>query len=337
MDPLREEAGKLARVWAHHEAEWLRDYLVADVEDPRLNVQSILTRHFLVYALAGERFAEMMEQELRFAAAMNWVLKLAKRYTAEDLAIVRYGIEQGADNAEGMEIPEYILRTFQSLPAPANGLMVPNYIASALDGTSPAPRAPNLHQPTLDLFGDLWSQVLGGEQAGNLAVLEAACGSANDYRYLVRHGIARLIDYTGFDLCEKNVLNARALFPQTRFAVGNAFDLEMPDKAFDICFVHDLFEHLSVEAMEAAVRELCRVTRRGICAGFFSMEEMPEHIVRPVGEYHWNTLSMARMRSLFSAQGFTSRAMHIGSLMEQRLGCGETHNPNAYTFFLWAE
>jgi SAM-dependent methyltransferase len=337
MDPLQEEAGKLARSWAKHEAAWLRDYLVADVEDPRLNVQSILSRHFLVYGLAGERFAELMEQELRFAAAMNWVLKLARRYTAEDLAIVRYGLEHGADNAEGIQIPEYILRIFQSLAALADGLTVPNYITSALDGTSPAPGAPNLHQPTLDLFGNLWSQILAGEQAARLPVLEPACGSANDYRFLVRYGIGRLIDYTGLDLCEKNVLNARALFPQTRFAAGNAFDLKSPDKVFDLCFVHDLFEHLSVDATEAAVRELCRVTRRGMCVGFFSMEEMPDHIVRPVGEYHWNTLSMSRMRRLFSAHGFTAKVMHIGSLLEQRMGCGETHNPNAYTFFLWAQ
>ena len=44
---LQEESDKLARSWMQHDAGMLRDYLVAGVEDPRLNVQSVLSRHFL--------------------------------------------------------------------------------------------------------------------------------------------------------------------------------------------------------------------------------------------------------------------------------------------------
>jgi len=62
-----------------HDAAWLEDYLVASVEDPRLNLQSILTRHFLVTALTGDRFVALMEQEYRFAAAMNWLKTFAER------------------------------------------------------------------------------------------------------------------------------------------------------------------------------------------------------------------------------------------------------------------
>ena len=47
--------------------------LVQGVEDPRINVQSILTRHFLIEQLFGNRFAEVTEAELRFAVVMNWL------------------------------------------------------------------------------------------------------------------------------------------------------------------------------------------------------------------------------------------------------------------------
>ncbi len=60
---LQEESDKLARSWMQHDAAWLRDYLVAGVEDPRVNLQSVLSRHFLMHALTGERFSALMEQE----------------------------------------------------------------------------------------------------------------------------------------------------------------------------------------------------------------------------------------------------------------------------------
>lgn len=55
-DRLRQESEKLARSWMQHKSGWLREYLVAGVEDPRINIQSILSRHFLLRALCGERF-----------------------------------------------------------------------------------------------------------------------------------------------------------------------------------------------------------------------------------------------------------------------------------------
>jgi SAM-dependent methyltransferase len=174
--------------------------------------------------------------------------------------------------------------------------------------------------------------VLAGESPQRISVLEPACGSANDYRYLEAYGIARLVDYTGFDLCEKNIANARALFPQVRFEAGNVFEMATPDESFELCLVHDLLEHLSVAGLERAVAELCRVTHHGLCANFFQMDEMPEHIVRPVGDYYLNTLSLAKTEALFGQHGFAVQPLHIGSYLRQRVDCHETHNANAYTF-----
>jgi ubiquinone/menaquinone biosynthesis C-methylase UbiE len=128
------------------------------------------------------------------------------------------------------------------------------------------------------------------------------------------------------------VANARAMFPGARFEVGNAFEIPAADKAFQLCFVHDLLEHLSPAGLERAVQELCRVTRRGLCVHFFQMHEMPDHVVRPVDEYHVNMLSLARTEALFARSGFTIQPLHIGSFLRRRMSCDETHNPHAYTF-----
>lgn len=349
---LRLESERLARSWMQHGAEKLRDYLVASVEDPRINLQSILTRHFLVRALTAERFRPLMEQEYRFAAVGNWLLRLIEQGAgAEEFQALLYALRRGADNADGTPIPRFVVQTFASLPASAAGRVVPNYLQVLLSGAGVQSSGAPLSGEGLRTFEELWSVALaqrtdpapqggGGaiaRPAGRLSALEAACGSANDFRFLHRYGIARHLDYTGFDLCARNIANARAMFPGVDFEEGNVFDIAAPDAAFEVCFVHDLFEHLSPEGFEAAVKELCRVTRRGLCLGFFNMDEIPEDRIRPLDEYHWNTLSMARARALFAAHGFAAQVIHVGTFLRRSVGCEWTHNPNAYTFFLERE
>jgi SAM-dependent methyltransferase len=339
-ESLQRETDKLVRSWMRHEPAMLRDYLVADVEDPRLNIQSIITRQFLVSALFGGRFQQLMDEELRFAVATNWLLALSKTLsTSGEWQAVAHALRRGADEAEGIEIPACIRRICPALPVTADGLPVPNYLDETLRALEQADGiAPSLAS-ALDLFIGLWRRALADEMRCEpvLRVLEPGCGSANDYRFLEACGLARLLDYTGFDLCEKNVLNARALFPGARFETGNVFDIAAPDKSFDCLFVHDLFEHLSPEGLEAAAAEICRVTRRRLCLAFFSMDEIPEHVVRPLEDYHWNTLSVDRTRELFSRHGFAAQAVHIGTFLRWAAGCEHTHNQNAYTLLLQGE
>lgn len=337
-EALQRETERLTRSWSRHDAAMLRDYLVAGVEDPRLNVQSILTRHFLLHAFFGERFAELMEAELRFAVAMNWLLQTAREITgAEEWRAIAAGLDAGADNAEGIALPGFLRSTRTRLPAKACGQNVPDYLAAFLREAEAGQGGDGFSPFVLDTFMVLWRTALAAETPqGRPAVLEPACGSANDYRYLEACGLARFLDYTGFDLCEANVANARTLFPGARFAVGNAFAVAAPDRAFDYTYVHDLFEHLSPAGLEVAVAEVCRVTRLGLCIGYFQMDEVEEHIIRPVDDYHVNTLSLERTRELFAAHGFTGEAIHIGTFLRLRFGCERTHNPNAYTLVLEA-
>lgn len=350
---LQQETDKLVRSWAQHDPSWLNSYLVAGVEDPRVNVQSILTRHFLIRELSGDRYTDLMAQEYRFAAALNWLLKLGRPVPdAEEMASILFALKRGADNAEGMELPLFLVQTFANLPCIANDCSIPNYIESFLAVRALPPDWPKTVEPILNTFQRLWRQTLGAKRSvlpqsaqevsrvtnpeTRPSLLEPACGSANDYRFLAAYGIAPWFDYTGFDLCVNNIENARALFPQIRFETGNVFEIQAPDKSYDLCIVQDLLEHLSLEGMHTAVDEICRVTRRGICLGFFQMDEIRDHLVRPTEDYYWNLLSMRKMRELFAQHGFTGEVFHLGTFLDHQVGCEETHNPNAYTFQLRA-
>jgi SAM-dependent methyltransferase len=395
---LKRETRQLKKSWMQYDATLLRDYLVEEAEDPRINIQSILTRHFLLEGLFENRFAALKQEELRFAVAVSWLDKfLQKSSCANDLQELLYALDKRADNAAGVEIPHFVSAAYRALPVTADGQAIPNYIRDALltkpQGRLPLPvrnerkeghptadaqarhkqNEPPLPGPLLhreerekpsvlssvvqaavssvseaqletgtswlleqrkEMFQRLWRKVLARRRPRRISVLEPACGSANDYRFIEAFGLARLINYNGFDLCETNIKNARSLYPDTRFAVGNVFEIDSRNKAFDYCFVHDLFEHLSIEGMEAAIAEICRVTRKGICASFFNMAEVDEHVVRPVDDYHWNTLSMERTREIFCQHASSVQVVHIGAFLRWSFQCAETYNQGAYTFVI---
>ncbi len=327
------ETDGLARSWMRHDQRTLRDYLVQGVEDPRINVQSILTRHFLIERLFGKRFGEVMNQELRFALVVNWLLKLIKASVSPwQLHELLDGLLEGQREAEGLEIPAFLSQIFASLS-------LPNYICDLLSWAPVETTDVPITEYLMNTFGAIWRELLQREQPGHISVLEPACGSANDYRFIDTYGISRLLDYHGFDLCEKNIRNAQGMFPQACFAMGNVLEIAAPDKTFDYCFVHDLFEHLSVEAMELAITEICRVTRQDICIGFFNMHETDEHSVKSVGNYHWNKLSLARTKALFQKHARRTSdghaavfdAIHIDTFLMSQFGYCDYHNKNAYT------
>lgn len=329
---LAEETERLQRSWMQHRPEMLRNYLVADVQNPRLNVQSIQGRHFLIEALCGDRYAALQEAELRFAAVMHWLERLLKDAgDLEQVQAVHHALRHHADDAEGLPIPPHVQRTFVDLPRTVSGVAVPNHVADFLDGIRPERDGLQAPEASSRVFETIWQRLLEGEQTDRPAVLEAACGSANDYRCFESFGLARRIDYTGFDLCEANVANAQAMFPGARFEVRNVFGTGYADKSFDYCLAHDLLEHLSPEGLEVAVAELCRVTRTALCLGFFQMHEGEEHIVRRIGEYHINTLSLPRVRELFARGGGGVRAVHINTFLHRQFGCEGFYNDQAYT------
>ena len=326
-DCLKLETERLKRSWMRYNRKSLCDYLVQDVEDPRINIQSILTRHFLIKRLFPGRLATVMEQELRFGLVINWLLKLLKASVhAGQLHAVLDALLEEKDNAESLEIPQFVSETFATLA-------LPNYICDLFSWAPVETTNVPIPEYLMETFQRIWCELLDSEQYRGVSVLEPACGSANDYRFIEAFGIGRLLDYTGFDLCEKNIRNARQMFPDVRFEVGNILKIDSPDHAFDYCFINHLFEHLSIEAMEIATAEVCRVTRKDICVGFFNMHEGSQHVVKAIDNYHWNNLSMPRTKAIFERHASVVEVININAFMGSQFG-GDTHNKGAYTFVI---
>lgn len=278
-DSLLHETDNLKFAWASKTPEKLRSYLVSGTQDPRLNIQSTLTRHFLIRQLFGAQFAPLQEQELEHAVRLN-----------EER--VR---ERGPSDAMRNE------------------------------------------------FVARWQATLAAAQAPTLSVLEAACGSANDYRYFDAYGIARFLDYSGFDLSEANIANARAMFPRIDFQVGNVFDIPRADASVDFVLAFDLFEHLSPEGVERAIDELCRVARRGLVLGLFNAEDTAEHFFNAVPErrYYWSTLSLKQFLAPVAAKSRAIEVVHIKGMLfskYRQFGSYDAYlddvNPNLYNVFV---
>jgi methyltransferase family protein len=278
-DSLLTETANLKMAWTSKTRERLRMYLVEGIQDPRTNIQSILTRHFLVAQIFGNRFSEIEASELRHAMRLN------------------------TERAEGRQSTE----------------------------------------TDKDKFLRRWRNALVSSSGHVVSVLECGCGSANDYRFWDAYGLARFLHYKGFDLSEDNTANAQEMFPDVSFECGNVFDIREKDESFDYVVAFDLFEHLSLEGVEVAVHEACRVSRRGLVLNLFNVSDIPRHVSNPVPErhYHWNTLSLRQISDSFAAHVRKIEAVNIHRLLCSKYGSEGLYdsflmdvNPNLVTFYL---
>ncbi|MGI9244427.1 MAG: class I SAM-dependent methyltransferase, partial [Verrucomicrobiales bacterium] len=273
--------------WDRHEASELDSYMIADVEDPRLHCQSILTRALIADSLWPGELTDLIDAEQRFGAVMTWILQQYKNGT------------QPADLYElvvDRKCPDFVSETHDWLPQQE---AVRDYITLALQN-----HEARLPEIALDTFADLWRGILADRATARpdqpkLRVLEAACGSANDYRFLERFGFAPFLDYAGFDISPKNIANAQRRFPEVEFFVGSAFDTGLPDGGADFVYTHDLFEHLSPDGLVAAFGELLRVCGKQAWFHFFNLSlTASEHSIVPVDNYHWNQLILEQLQTL---------------------------------------
>jgi ubiquinone/menaquinone biosynthesis C-methylase UbiE len=281
----------LERAWADINPEHLSTYLVRGYQNPVINVQSILARHELIKEISGESYDKLMDDELRWAAEKHRAWRQRKR----DLQV-----ELGMDFAE-------IKRAGKWQAAYDEVIGDQNRFSAA------------------------WTDALRGESGPRLSVIEAACGSANDYRFFDSYGMAPLLSYTGFDLTQKNITNARRMFPDVDFRVGDVQDIEAADRSYDWAVAHDLLEHLSPHACNRAIDELCRVTRRGVLISFFDMLDAPEHEIRPKGTYHDNALSKDRIAERFAPHCSDVRWVHIRPMLAERYGFDDYYKGRAWT------
>lgn len=67
------------RTWGLGNPAMLDRYLVSGYQNPRINMQSILVRHFLVEQLFGGEFEPLADQEVRFAIELNEMIRRRAR------------------------------------------------------------------------------------------------------------------------------------------------------------------------------------------------------------------------------------------------------------------
>ena len=273
---LRAEEKKLRAKWQSSRPEILGHYLVTGVQDPRINVQSIMARHMFVRALFGSEFDSVMSEELVWAVELNNAIRLKAAELGVSLKVTSDPAKQ-ADIDKACEV-----------------------IADRV-GT----------------YGERWRNILADREADRLSVLEYACGSANDYRSFADYGIARFLDYTGVDITEANIQNARKMFPDVNFRVGSVLSLPEADRSVDFVIGFDIMEHLSLAGMQRAMDSAIRVCRRGIYFAYFIMEEIPDHVEIPVSNYHRNRISAPLIRQQMADAFDTVELINIPKMLRE--------------------
>jgi SAM-dependent methyltransferase len=287
----RIERHLLTRSWSEAAPEHLETYLVRGYQNPVINGQSILARHHVVREIDGDRHDALMEEELRWAVQKHRELRRRQRELTAE-----HGLEW-----------RKLRRTKRWARA---------YDEVMGEG------AP---------FAVRWTEALRDEPGPCLSVIEAACGSANDYRYVHSYGMGHLLTYRGFDLTEANIGNARRMFPVTDFRLGDVLNIEAEDKSFDWAVAHDLLEHLSPAALERAIDELSRVSRRGVLISFFRMSDAAEHQVQPTRFYHYNELSRRRVEESFARSCSSVEWVHVRTMLAEQYDFLYYYNRRAWT------
>lgn len=282
----------LERTWNARSAAMLDRYLVSGYQNPRINLQSILLRHFLIERAIGPGFGEERAAEIRMAVELNETLRLR----AAELGVTMGSFLNPTKQAAVRRVDEAIEdRELESV--------------------------------------ERWRAALPEPPDDRVAVLELACGSANDYRAFVECGLAAHLDYRGIDLTEKNVENARRRFPGVAFEVGDVRDVKHPDGTFDYVIASDVFEHLSLDGMERALGEAMRLARRGLALTFFNMGESADHEDRPTKLYHWNRLSRPRIEARLRERFDVVRVVPIARWLSEEHGYAHSYNPHACSIF----
>jgi len=118
-----------------------------------------------------------------------------------------------------------------------------------------------------------------------------------------------------------------------RFDQGSILDLPYESSSFDYVIAFDIFEHLSPQAMERAMAEAVRVTKRGFLVAFSIMADVPGHTERPKKTYHWNQLSADQIRTAMSQRFATVDLFRIRPNLDSTFGFDSYYNPNAWSMF----
>jgi ubiquinone/menaquinone biosynthesis C-methylase UbiE len=320
------EERNLKSSWDCCPSEYLDRYLVSGVQDPRINGQSILTRALLADALYPGRFDARIAEELRFGAVLTWILQQLEK------GVTRYELLDAIESDRPAHVPEFICKTYAWLQDKA--CPIPDYITAALSCLDYDLPRHCLSDLALDTFMAIWSEQLSQTPAAAISVLEVACGSANDHRFLHKSGLVRCLSYTGIDITAGNIANARRHYPNADFRAQSILTTELPDSSYDYLFCHDLIEHLSLVAMERALGEMFRIAQNEVILHFFNGKWAGDHEVVPVRRYYRNRVSMEKVTTFFERLGARVTCLEMAQWFQEKIGSPGYHNPNAFSMIV---
>jgi len=321
---LASEEERLRLAWDKHPHESLDSYLVSGMEDPRINLQSILTRALIADTLFPGRFDALIDAELRFGLCLTWLTQQFEE--GRDCWNIIAQLEQ-RDQAN---CPQFLIDTYTGLQQ--DECPIPDYISEAVADLQAHESV--LGAPAFSTFEQIWNNTLVECADASISVLEPGCGSANDYRFMDAYGFGRFLRYTGLDISAKNISNARRRFPETRFIEGSVFNIPAGDAEFDYVFAHDLFEHFSPRGLKKAMAEVLRVARKEAWLSFFYMDDISDHEIRDTGDYHLNRLSQNKTVELCLQHAADVEVVNIRQLVQDKFACAGYYNPNATTLIV---
>ena len=319
------ENARLKASWDCFPAEHLAVYLSAGAEDQCINACSILTRALLIDTLWPRRFTALLHEEMRFGVVMSWLGEQVQA-GAGRMAL----LDKLQSSRPGPGVPAVVRQTFAWLQTDACPL--PDYVTDALLFRTPDQPEEVLFEPALNTFAQLWATQLAGLHAAPLVVLEIACGSGNEYQAFRAGGLAAHLTYAGFDICWKNIANARDAHPGVNFFEASVLNSGLPDQACDVVFVHDLLGHLSPEALERALQEIMRLARHEAWLHCFNAADIPRHEIRPVELYHRNQLSIGQLAASLTQTGAAVEALPMAALLRRKFHCVQPYSASAVTF-----
>jgi len=129
-----------------------------------------------------------------------------------------------------------------------------------------------------------------------ITILEIGCGSANEYEGFVATGIAQNLIYTGIDISERNIDNARRRYPEVDFKVGDILTDDFDERSYDVVLMKDVLEHMSLQACHFCLDRAISISRFIVLIAFFNEDAMAtEHTIQPLRLYHWNRYSRCRL------------------------------------------
>jgi len=320
------ENDNLRSSWDRHSCDHLDSYLVSDVEDPRINCQSILSRALIADSLWPNEFTDLIDAELRFGAVLTWLLTQLKKGTH------RYDLVTSIDNDTGRFCPLFVRETYRWLQS--DKCPIVDYLSTALDDVDPDNPEQLICERALDTFSEIWRMILEKRHPMRIRILEPACGSANDYRFIDKCGLSKSIDYTGIDISINNITNARMHFPDIDFRAASIIESGFANESFDYLFVHDLFEHLSPEAVVHVLSEVLRVVRHQVWLHFFNVSIHKDHLIRSTGRYYWNTLSLDELCQTIKGLGGEVEVLPISRFLKEKFRDCDYYNPGAFTLLV---